>query len=150
MYAIDPGKKHSAVAVFLDGELVGAWFASGDTVNMAAERLGRVVMEQPVAYNGPRRENVDPNDLIEITAAGMAVAARLCRPGEKIQTIQPQAWKGQVPKPVTKKRIEGKLTLGERMRLGKCLQEARGERHNVWDAVGIGLHALKRAGRGMT
>ncbi len=102
-------------------------------------------MEQPRAYPvSPVREN----DLLDLTAAGMAVASRLARAGEKVRLIEPQAWKGQVPKPITKQRIEAKLSQGERMRMGECLKKPGGERHNLWDAVGIGLFALKRAGRG--
>lgn len=145
VYSVDPGKKQSAVAAFCDGELVGAWFASGETIDMDPKRLGSVIMEHPKAYPG---SPVDPNDLVDITSAGMAVAARLAKPGEKVRLVEPQAWKGQVPKPITRKRIEAKLTQNERMRLGKCLTEAKGERHNLWDAVGIGLFALKRAARG--
>ncbi len=145
LYSVDPGKRQSAVAAFLDGEMVGVWFASSETVDLAPENLGAVVMERPRSYPGsPVREN----DLLDLTAAGMAVASRLARPGERVQLVDPQAWKGQVPKPITRARIIAKLSPGELSRLEQCLTAPGGERHNLYDAIGIGLHALKRAGRG--
>lgn len=147
LYTVDPGKHKSAVASFLNGELIGVWFAKPETMEMAAKNLGRVAMERPRSYPGsPVREN----DLLDLMAAGMEVAAQLKRPLETVQLVTPAEWKGQVPKPITKKRIEGKLSQAERMRLGSCLLLAPvGERHNLFDAVGIGLFILKRAGRGM-
>lgn len=145
LYAVDPGKKQSAVAVFYDGEFVGVWFASSATVNAQAEQLGTVVMERPRSYPG---SPVRQNDLLDLTAAGMAVAARLARPREAVGMVDPQSWKGQVPKAITKPRIEAKLTQAERMRLAVCLKESRGEKHNLYDAIGLALFALKRAKRG--
>lgn len=146
LYAVDPGKHTSAVAAFLNDELVGVWFASADSMDMAEDSLGEVAMEQPRAYGNHAR----PQDLLDLTAAGMAVATRLVRPMTRVRMIQPQEWKGQVPKPITRKRIEAKLTQSEKLRLGDCLKKSRGEKHNLFDAVGIGLFALKRVGRGCT
>lgn len=146
LYAVDPGKKHSAVAAFLDGELVGVWFANEESAASVSEgNLGQVVMEQPRAYPG---SPVRANDLLDLTNAGMAVAAQLTRAGERVMLIQPQAWKGQLPKPVTRKRIEAKLSPDELERAAYCMSTAKGEKHNLWDAIGIGLFALNRTKRG--
>lgn len=147
-YSVDPGKKQSAVACFKNGELIAAYFAHQTSIKLTDEKLrGEVVMEVPVVYPG---SDTNPNDLVDITAAGMGVAAQLSLPLTRIRQVKPAEWKGQVPKKITQQRIERLLTQAERIRLGQCLSPVKsGLRHNLWDAVGIGLFALKRAKRGL-
>ncbi len=147
MYAVDPGKKSSAVACFKDGEFIGVWFADPAGMDIKPGHVGEVAMEMPRAYPGsPVREN----DLLDLAAAGMAVASKLGKPLTRIQLIFPADWKGTVPKPICQKRIERKLTQGELIRLGQCLAPVKASiRHNLYDAVGIGLYALKRAKKGI-
>ncbi len=149
-YAVDPGKKQSAVACFRNGELIAVYFAHQTSVDLDPKLKGEVVMEVPMVYGGPMRENVNPNDLVDITAAGMGVAAQLSKPSTRIRQVKPSEWKGQVPKKITQQRTERLLTQAERIRLGQCLAPIKASlRHNLWDAVGIGLFALKRARRGI-
>ena len=53
----------------------------------------------------------------------------------------PKEWKGQVPKPIHNKRVEKTLNPKERT---KILGLPASTRHNVIDAVGIGLYHLGR------
>lgn len=148
LYAVDPGKARSSVASFLDGVFVGCWMVHvSDMQELAAEKRGRVVMELPVVYPGSR---VRASDLVDLAAAGMAVASRLAAQGERIHTTSPSDWKGQVPKEVTRKRVLAKLTAPELSRLTECLAPIKPSlQHNLFDAIGIGLVFLKRARRGV-
>lgn len=147
-YAVDPGKKKCAVAAFLNGELVGAYLTHADDMSMKISQLGSVAMEMPRAYP---HSPVRVNDLIDLTAAGMAVAAKLTATGSALQLIYPADWKGQVPKKICQRRIEKLLIhLGELARMKESLADVIPSlRHNLWDAVGIGLFSLKRCRRGI-
>lgn len=57
--------------------------------------------------------------------------------------VSPHAWKGNVAKPVMLARIVSKLTPAELDVLDRC-GVSKGKRHNVVDAVGLGLYALGR------
>lgn len=148
VYAVDPGKARSSVASFLDGVFVGCWMVHvTEMLDLTADKRGRVVIEQPMVYPGSR---VRANDLVDLIAAGMAVASRLAKPGEKIHTMSPAEWKGQTPKEVTKKRVLGKLTPTELARLEQCLATIKpGLQHNLFDSIGLALVFLKRARRGV-
>lgn len=146
-YAVDPGKKRSAVAAFRANEFVGVWFASDGSMEMKENQVGSVAMEMPQSYPSSA---VPPQDLLDLAAAGMAVSARLAKPLSNIRLIKPSEWKGQVPKNITQKRIERFLTMSERICLERCLQLVTPSlRHNLYDAVGLGLFALKRVKRGI-
>ena len=145
VYAVDPGKARSSVASFLDGVFVGCWMLHVSEMGDVAR--GRVVMELPQVYPGSR---VRASDLVDLTAAGMAVASRLARQWERINTLSPSDWKGQVPKEVTRKRVLAKLVEIEMSRLTECLEPIKPSlHHNLFDAIGIGLVFVKRARRGV-
>ncbi len=147
LYSIDPGKHRTAVAAFRDSELVGVYFTTGKDVNVEAEHLGQAVMELPRVYPG---SPVRQNDLIDLTAEGMSVAAKLSAPKTAVKRVEPSQWKGQAPKEVIKERIMRRLTLDEMYRLCVCLEPVnKSLQHNLFDAIGIGLYALKRARKGM-
>lgn len=146
VYAVDPGKARSSIAEFHDGVFIGCWMTHVSELT-GTDRPGRVVMELPMVYPGSR---VRANDLVDLTAAGMAVASRLSKPGEKIHTISPADWKGNCPKEVTRKRVLGKLTAEERATLEIDINRVKpGLRHNLFDSIGLALVFLKRARRGV-
>lgn len=97
-----------------------------------------VVIEKMKVY---KRQKGDPEDLIDLSILG----GRLSALGLDCRFVEPSAWKGQVPKHVVKRLVEKELTVGETEVLAAALKGiAAGKRHNVFDAVGIGLHALER------
>lgn len=146
-YAIDPGKARTAVAAFDGAEFVGVYFTTASEVGVAAEHRGAVFMEIPRIYPG---SPVRQNDLIDLTAAGMGVAAKLTNDRVAVKTVEPAQWKGQAPKEVIRKRIKRLLTQSERMRLDLCLKYVKKSlQHNLYDAIGIGLYSLKRARKGI-
>lgn len=148
VYAVDPGKARSSVALFVDSVFIQCWMIHvTEMLDIPVDKRGRVVIEQPMVYPGSR---VRANDLVDLIAAGMAVASRLSKPGEKIHTMSPAEWKGNTPKEVTKKRVLGKLNPLELDGLLCDLDRFKPSlQHNLFDSIGIGLVFLKRARRGV-
>lgn len=64
--------------------------------------------------------------------------------GLKSVLVDPNEWKGSVPKVIHQKRILAVLSVEERARLPKLLKT---KSHNMIDAVGIGLYHLGRLSR---
>lgn len=97
-----------------------------------------VVIEKMQVY---KRSKGDPEDLIDLSILG----GRLSTLGLECRFVEPAAWKGQVPKTVVERLVRERLTASENETLREALVGiAAGKRHNVYDAVGIGLHHLGR------
>ena len=171
LIAIDPGVHSMAIAVFNDNKvLVDAWNEE-DTrskveglLNQTIERWGspsvrlinrlqshvrlernHIVGERQVVYPGAKGLKTNPNDLLDLAMCAGAFYGALCvEMKSALQIVEPAEWKAQVPKDITRKRIEGLLKPGENLGIKKG-----GEMHNVYDAIGIGLFALGRAKKGM-
>lgn len=161
--AVDPGVC-SGVALFFRGSLVecgareipqqlsvyyevspGRWeFTVGPVLDV-------LVVELPQIY--PHMKG-DPND--EITLARNMGKWEQANPSSKIVTPYPHTWKGTVPKVVTQYRVLQALGAHELEVLKPTAEERRliekgvekkgsgitGYRHNVYDAVALGLWAL--------
>lgn len=151
--SIDPGLNHCGVAfwnentkMLLSARLVknalsryrNKWAAMAYELRAAIKEewdgapVVEVISELPQIYQGPKQKG-DPNDLIDLAL----VVGRLYPD----VLYKPREWKGQVPKDAMVKRIESKLTQEEKGRIEKCSASLR---HNVLDAVGIGLFHLGR------
>jgi hypothetical protein len=90
-----------------------------------------------------------PNDLIKLAVGAGRLTASW--PEEQLIWLPPHEWKGQVPDHILYDRIREALSLEELDRLNEGLSPyAKGKHHNILDAVGIGLYALKRRRTGMT
>ena len=139
MLCVDPGKHHCGVARFEDarGRLVEAWLRpSWDLPTPRASVYERAVVEVPQVY---RHGRGDPGDLIAITfAAGRAVALY-----DHVTMWTPAQWKGQTPKAIHHERMRAALTPSERS-IVEAIDCAAKDRHNVFDAVCLGLHELGR------
>lgn len=151
LVSVDPGKDALGLAFWLRGRLVRAGrFPVGD-FPIAAGVL-RVVVERPRA----RHANATPGGvrghqaIVDVALSGGLAAGRF---GGELATFFPDEWKGSTSKRapgtyVVELRCRGLLT-AEEVALVE-LPRAKGRHHDVWDAVGIGLFALGRAGRGVT
>jgi hypothetical protein len=157
--SIDPGKKKVAYAIWdEDGTLLGAGLVTHDPApgderaqiwkdiaywTSVATRLDSVdtilVIEVPQVYEGPQEE--DKNDLIDL--AGVVGALASLTWGRVDWSPKPREWKGQLPKAITQKRVDAELSAAE-----KALIEwpAKNLRHNVYDAIHLGLTYLAREG----
>lgn len=174
LIAIDPGVHSMAIAVFGDGGvLLDAWneesksaFLTNVNLSIAEQvecwgspsvrlinrlqshvRLerNRIIGERQVVYPGAKGLKTNPNDLLDLAMCAGAFYGALCVDmAATLTVVEPAEWKAQVPKDITRKRIEGLLSHSEPLSIKKG-----GEMHNVYDAIGIGLFALGRAKKGM-
>ncbi len=152
LLAIDPGLRTCGVAYFVGGTLaeaklvVGpksgdmAWNEMAGAVHASTPFADEVVIELPQVYNVRARSKGDANDLIQLAAVVGALATY--HAGRKMQIVRPSQWKGQTKKEVTKNRCVEKLSEAELARVE--LPKAKSLHHNIFDAVGLGLWALKR------
>ena len=131
--AIDPGNHMQAWALFLNKKMIDCVY----TEDVRAIRYGRrIVVELPQVYSQGKG---DPNDLIQVAFA----AGRCVGKGKFFETVLPGQWKGQVPKKIHNRRVLAKLTPEEHVVLDAA--EVRPSlRHNIIDAIGIGLWRVKR------
>jgi hypothetical protein len=101
-----------------------------------------VVIEKPQIYpNSP----VPPNDIITLTLqAGRYLGIAEQMGIAILRTVLPKSWKGQLPKGVCAGRIISRLSSEELLVLKAAESKLpAGKRHNLIDAVGIGLYAYR-------
>ena len=145
LVSIDPGKKKYGWALFQDSVLVDCGHADTFGPMPRALRLkpDRLVLEHPKVYPNQQGQRTDPNDLLGLcTANGRVIGYYLDNmdPPGRLRLawtfVFPHEWKGQTPKDIQNNRDMRKLEEHERL----CVPN----NHNVKDAVGVGLWALKR------
>lgn len=162
LVSVDPGLRHAGVAAFEKGALVyaaliknterkargpQAWWAMAEEVATTRHAGSPIflipdvyVVEVPQVYRFGKSKG-DPDDLIQLAGVGGAIGARL--QALEAHGYYPRQWKGQVPKDVMAARIESYLNAAELSAIAKCAPSLR---HNVLDAIGIGLYHLGRMG----
>ena len=146
LLAVDPGNQ-TGYAVFLPFRLTDAVRTPGDAWYLAHCGLGfpdasprRFVIEMPQIYP---RTPVPPNDIVKLAFQAGMYAGRM----GNAEYVTPHEWKGNLPKELCGRRTLGKLSPEEREVYEKCVKGvAAGYRHNVQDAIGIGLFVLGRQG----
>jgi hypothetical protein len=154
LLAIDPATKSVAFALFDKGLLSACGMRSADSLELLLAELrvwnvveggeiDETVIEVPVVYPTPRSK-ADPEDIVRlaVAAGGAATAA-----GGVVTIVRPRQWKGTVPKAVHNRRVLRTLKADDP--LGYKIFEASTRRmgkakHNVIDAIGIGLWRLRR------
>lgn len=151
--SIDPGKQRSWVAMWDGDTFVRACsYADGgfSDVQPWFGCVGVAVVERMVHYPAPvtsARASATAQDLIDVTAAGSLLAGRLVGSRGRVHYVDARVWKGSVPKTVTRKRVMEEFARrpsAEQGALTACLQDTPPSlQHNLIDAVGIGLYALK-------
>lgn len=102
-----------------------------------------VVIEKPQVYRA-RESKGDPNNLITLAIQVGRYVERFEVLGAKVTLHLPNEWKGQLPKGVMSGRTLKGLSLAEQAVVNHCLQPiAPSKRHNVMDAVALGVWAFK-------
>jgi hypothetical protein len=163
LISCDPGLRVLGLAVFYKGDLVHAELVKNPVLKArgpeawwgmaTAARLklkdgwlapDMYVVEVPQVYRFGGA-STDPDDLIQLAGIGGAVGS-IIKP-TSARGYYPRQWKGQVPKEIMIKRIETKLASQEVAAIVKCPPSLR---HNVVDAIGIGLFHLGRLGKPTT
>lgn len=153
LLAIDPGQD-TGWATFLDGQLSSCGLGPPPVL-----RATCVVIEKPQVYRG-RASKGDPNDLISLAILVGQYTERYASRGVPVDHVIPHTWKGSLPPGVCLSRIVEALTWSERAVLDTVISPLarkplgpdtleEGKRHNVIDAVGIGLWSMKRSRAGV-
>jgi len=161
--SVDPGKRQCGVAWWtVQGGLIEAkivesmvgpipdeprarpWRATFDAM---AEYLRKsrplyLVLEVPQIYGAASKWSGDPNDLVDVAAVAGALSITCDR---LPATYLPHAWKVSVKKEVMTARIRERWCT-EVDRAAVKLPSSKDLAHNVWDAVGLGLHHLRKLG----
>ncbi|RJS14631.1 hypothetical protein DRW03_34725 [Corallococcus sp. H22C18031201] len=170
LVSLDPGLRECGVALFdVDtGELLAAgmptnpekrarglaaWAPMGTAVaafvssHLAPLRTDSAAVSVTVACECPQvytagKSKGDPNDLIELAGVVGRVAGAL---GAATETsVLPREWKGTLDGDVMVERIKSRLSERPHEHLRIQLPRAADKQHNVWDAIGVGLHVLGR------
>lgn len=151
--AIDPGVRTAAFAVFQDGVLtISAFLVSDCRRNLgnlllaevaAAGRPAKAMIERPTTYD-TRHQKGDQEDIsqLNITVGYLAATLEAADHALDIEFVEPRTWKGNIPKEVSKLRVE--RTLSEAEWGAIRWPSAKGLRHNVTDAIHLGLWAFAR------
>lgn len=159
LVSCDPGVNHVGLAVWapLDGDRWGLARAVLAPVEdprdavVAARELAAgpfvAFVEVPQIYRAGRSKG-SPLDLVRVSLFAGAILGAGSRGSA---WCHPAGWKGQTPKDVSEDRTRAALFRGEidyvelpRTKRGKVDRELA---HNVWDAIGIGLHHLRETRR---
>ena len=155
LVSYDPGLRHSGLSLFTHGTLTHAvliksperslrgpeaWYQMALAVDSELTRLNATpdvfVTEYPQHYFGKTR---NAGDLLELAGVVGAVVGR-CWAAKRVGYL-PHQWKGNVPADVMLERIESRLAGLEKDAIQKCPKSLR---HNILDAVGVGLYCLGR------
>lgn len=99
------------------------------------ELFADVLIEVPEYQRGRR---VNPNDLITLALRVGRIQGRVLAAGGTVELVTPSSWKGNVPKRIHNARTLARLTPEERVIV------PANARHDVIDAIGIGLWRLGR------
>ncbi len=160
--SLDPGLHKVALAVWADDfklawaglvihqhepgtERAQKWRDMAEWVEVAIRAAGclmeiEFVCEIPKVYAGVHKE--DPNDLIDLAGVVGAIVSKPLLATVEWSPI-PSEWKGQLPKSVSQARVERKLSEAEKVRI---VWPAKSLRHNVYDALHLGMVYLERQG----
>lgn len=158
---IDPGLRHSGVALYEHETLYRAWLAKNPVrkergpnawFKMAdaifdswmgfapfnCHLLGTLVIECPQIYWG-QKGGGNAADIIELAGVVGAVSATI--PALTRVHFLPRKWKGQVPKDTHNRRVMSKLSAHE---LPALEPVAASLQNNMIDAIGLGLFHFGR------
>jgi hypothetical protein len=145
LMTVDPGK-NLGWAMFEDGRLIETGLIEAhslaDTVFELVgvcerHRPAEAVIEIPQVYQ-QRLWKGDQNDLVDVAVIAGAAAATLIAYAEP-QLIRPHGWKGNRPKAIDNRHTFSLLDDEEKSKI-----PSGAKRHNVLDAVGMGLWKLGR------
>jgi hypothetical protein len=162
LLSLDPGKRACGCALWWDGMLVSAELVKGAKTGDRAEAWGpmvravwgwtiresgktkaqhspELVIEWQTTYGG-RASRGDTRDLLDLSA----ITGALCYAfGSARPTVYlPAEWKHAMPTEVLWPRCEKRLSAEEQATI--TWPTAKSARHNIMDAIGIGLKHLGR------
>ena len=163
LWAVDPGQRLHAVAEFLDGVFAGAEMRP--MVAGPRYRPDQVICEVPEVYPGQTKGT---KDLMALRGRVGGIEEWCHYQRIPLVGVLPRRWKSQQPKPVHHWRIWTVLKAHEQQTFGRCVGRTgidveeyihracttlaqtgkvagySRRDHNLLDATGLGLWALKR------
>jgi len=134
--AIDPGT-YTGWAYFYANKLRACdWISPRrwDELVLRAMTREHIVIEEPTIYP---HSKANPASVMALQLKVGELKGRFEMAGCSVELVQPRTWKGQVPKQVHNRRTLAALTPDE-------FALADGKRHDVIDAIGLGLWKLGR------
>ncbi len=140
LVAIDPGNQ-AGLAYFISNQLIGVDLITQAVANnwkWDGPNIDRLVCELPCWRKG---SPVRVDSLITLAYTAGYITGQI--PAESIETVLPHEWKGNRPKNIDNSFSLRILNVSERA----VVDDSKIPKHiihNVLDAVGIGLWALKR------
>lgn len=146
LLAIDPGVS-SGFAVFdINLKLVTCGLSNPRKFRTNQAPFDRVVIEHPMIY--PHGRTPDPNSIVKLAANAGEWAGRFgdySKEESNVRYVFPRDWKGTINPDVCNQRVWSALELDEQNTVDLCCKGmAPSKRHNVLDAIGIGLFAINR------
>ncbi len=140
LLAIDPGADAGWARFDTAGQLAACGLGAPGPGSTS-----RVIVERPMIYPGGRQK-ARPADVIKLaTRAGEAAGQYARAVGVEPEYVEPHAWKGSVDKNIHHARIWAKLTpIEQEIVSASARGVAPSKRHNILDAVGIGLFVVGR------
>lgn len=139
---IDPAARDFAWAIFHRKILVACGYGKrfGD-IPLQEELEYAWVLEEPQNY---QRFSVAHKDLDRLRRTLSRLEVRIKGRGERVKRVRPHKWKRGVPKPIHHRRCWKVLGTAERRLLPDEPRADMAYKHDVHDAVGIGLTELGR------
>jgi hypothetical protein len=147
LLTIDPGKV-AGWAYFDNDTLVDCGVLSFDPFPETIPWLdhtwfNNIIIEKPKIYP-VRQWKGDPNDLISVALIAGWIAGFTDVFSDDIEYVTPQAWKGNRPKEVDHRHTMSRLSTEEKEVIKETKGVLKSQKHNMIDAIGIGLWYLRR------
>jgi hypothetical protein len=147
LVSIDPSTRDLAWARWDGKTLVACGLYPFDKLWVAGEWCRNVggdvlVVEEPMVYHGAKNtKGADAEDLIQLAKVVGACATFRGH----VTFLKPANWKGQIPKDVCWMRSLKRLSVQEAAVYDAAIRQVgASKRHNVHDAIGLGLYYLGR------
>ncbi len=145
LLALDPGAD-TGWALFADKRLTGCGLGNPPDSHRH-ECFAEVVIECPVRVN----RGIPDQAILKLARNAGEWAGRYAECAEQITYVSPNDWKGSTSKDVSHARLWAKLDAHEQGVVDAAFRAHPGrnglapsKRHNVLDAIGIGLHGVGR------
>lgn len=147
LLAVDPGKRLFGYS-YWDGDTLVELGLHKETKNgtlptqaltgeLGLPAPSRALYEWPQVYGGGLTKE-DPNDLLWLSATIGGLMSTFWNVPTTL--VHPRTWKGNVPKKVHHERLKKNMPSKAVAQTELFLKAIpSGERHNVWDAVGLGF-----------
>lgn len=141
LLAIDPGA-NSGWAFFDSARRLSAC-GLGNAPEGLIVAAGRALIERPKIY--PRGRTKNPNDVLAVAVSAGEHGGRCKAAGAQVDYVEPRSWKGTIDKATHHARVLERLDARETAIVDR-LGLPKSKRHNVLDAVALGLFGVGRLG----